>query len=151
LAFLIGQIRIQIENGVSRKESLTVKLIDAERLVTVASGFQTIGPLNIPDNLKALEIRFARCTAVKPLLWASELTFIEVNTFVSYNGVDGPWEPAGGFSAHGGVLKDRNGNDEPYSGFGVTLQRPASVGRKLKFDMYISNGPFVSDVTVDMA
>ena len=110
------------------------------------SGFNEIGPLNVPDFVRYLQFEIARCTSVDLSIWTSALTLLAMRFEVSIDG--GEWRPAGGFDGAGGISRDRQGNEVTKSLFKVDV--PPGVNRRIRATVDISNGPLRTTGTMEV-
>jgi len=111
------------------------------------TGIQTFGPMNIGNNVDALQFEFARCTIATPDIWPDAATKLQYDQEVSFDGGN-TWIYAGGFGANGGIHVRRDGTEAPISSFLVAV--PAGQGRQLRATVTILNGPCRTEGTVGM-
>lgn len=115
--------------------------------ISLASGTQTFGPINVPDAMSNLFIKLARCTTATPTFWPNVATQVTARILVSYDG--GLTFPilVIGFAASGGIYVPRTGIEAPFS---IARGNDAPrVGRKIRAEIEVTNGPLVSQVTVE--
>jgi hypothetical protein len=105
-------------------------------------GTTQLPSVDLPSGFNELQVFVDRTG------WLDVTTKLAIDSELSLdNGVT--WEPAGGFSAFGGVDHDRHGNVITVSGFDVPLAHPESTIRKLRATVTVI-GSVDTNVTVNL-
>ena len=115
-------------------------------LANYANGTRNIGPIDIADNVQSIDFNIQRCTTATPTIWPNSTTILDYASEMSIDG--GPWQPAGGFTASGGIGFDKQHNEAPFTLGGGTLI--AGINRQYRATLTISGGPLRSTATAEV-
>jgi len=116
--------------------------------VNQPTGTHDYGPVNMPDSLAQATVRLARCTTATPSYWPNTSTRVSAQVLMSFDGGITFPHLIVGFSATGGIIYDKDGNEIPESN-ARTVDMPGGLGRKVKATVSVTNGPWVSQLTVE--
>lgn len=116
--------------------------------VNIPTGAQEFGPANVPNNGEIFTLRMARCTTATPTFWPDAATTINANIWISFDGgTTWPYILIG-FGSNGGIYTLRNGTqlaESVATGFAVR-----QGGRQIKAEIVVTNGPLVSEITMEV-
>lgn len=115
--------------------------------ITLRNGARTFGPALIPDGLSSITLRLARSTTLTPLFWPLAATRIIVDMEISTDGGT-TFRDACGMSAVGGIAFHREG--EATESVVMCQPLPAGVARQVRVLTTVTDGPLVSELTVEV-
>lgn len=116
-------------------------------LADYPNGTQTLGPIEIADDVTSVDFSIARCTTATPDLWPIVTTILEVVPEISTDS-GSSWTEAGAFTSEGGIAHGKGGIEVPYSIGGGSL--PTGTNRLYRVTLTISGGPLYSAATVEV-
>jgi len=113
------------------------------------TGSHDYGPANVPQGATTYVLRLARNTTNTPTFWPNAATQVQATIFLSTDG--GVTFPviAGSMTAVGGTLIGPSGQQLAESSFTATVPVPAAAGLRAKATVIVTNGPLISQVTVE--
>jgi hypothetical protein len=114
--------------------------------INIASGFFQTAGIAIAANVTTLQLRLARNTTATPTFWPNASTTIVGNIRVSFDGGSN-YQHSCGFTASGGlVIVDGVEASETTLRGPVT---PTQSGRLIRADVTVTNGPLLSELTLE--
>ena len=114
--------------------------------VSILSGRQEFGPVVVPDALRRLTVRLKRFTTLTPTFWTDPATTVSGELFISYD--DGlTYVSLCGMTSQGGLSSDHDGSEGTETTFSYTM--PDKPARRVKLCVRVTNGPLVSQMTME--
>lgn len=92
-------------------------------------------PLAVPDELTGVDVAATRCTKATPHRWADPSCFLDMQAWVSLDGIT--WTELGGWGAYGGIHVRRDGIEAPHTRMLMTL--PHGHNRQMKWTLTASH------------
>lgn len=115
--------------------------------INVSSGSQEFGPANISNPVSTIILRLARSTTLTPTFWPNGATTVKAQLLISLDGGT-TYQESCGLGGEGGIYIKRDGTEATESTVRCAL--PAGTGRKGKALITVTNGPLVSQLTVEV-
>ena len=115
--------------------------------VNIATGTQIFGPVLVPDGLTMISLKLARQTTLTPLFWPLEATRITADMEVSLDG-GATFRHVCGITAGGGIVIGKQG--EAMHNILTCEPLPSGTSRRLRVVSTVTNGPLVSELTVEV-
>jgi len=125
-------------------------LIDHQS-INQPTGTRDYGPANVADGLTSATLRLARCTSASPTFWPNQSTQVIAQAWISFDGgVTFPYLAVPLAGKGGIVTNPKTGVEVQESGVRFTGV-PLGSGRMIKATVAVTNGPLVSQITVEVA
>jgi len=115
------------------------------------TGTHTYGAYNVPDGVSSATLRIARCTTATPTFWPNASTTVDAKAMMSFdNGATFPYQVATISSKGGIVTHPDTGEQVTETGVSVTGVR-LGANRKIQATITVTNGPLVTQVTLEVS
>lgn len=101
------------------------------------------GPLTVQNGVTEIGFRLRRCTSADLSVWPNESTTVDITVEMSRDNGQ-TWQPLFEFTAAGGIVSDRQGNEAQWSG-GLTPVT-AAPQRRIRGSIVIDGGPLRSEL-----
>ena len=115
------------------------------------SGSHDYGPFSVPDGATGATLRLARCTTATPTFWPNASTAVDAKVWLSFDGgTTYPTQLIHVTSAGGIIVHPDTGSEVTETGVSVSNVK-LGTGRKVKATFNVTNGPWVSQATLEVS
>ena len=115
--------------------------------VSLVTSSTSTTAISLNDALSRVVFRLKRFTTLTPQFWPDATTGINVSVELSFNGGIS-WQVACGVGSNGGLFVFRTGVEATETTLSCSLQ--PGIGRLIRLNSTVTNGPLVSAFTLEV-